>query len=155
MHLSLDLPNTTSTEQTAAQFASVLSSPLVLGFSGDIGAGKTTFIRAMLRSLGILGAIKSPTYALVESYVINDLHIHHFDLYRIQDEAELDYIGFRDYFATPAICCIEWAERIKNELDCVDIQLTLSMQGAGRVLAIQAKSQKGCHILSSFLAVST
>ena len=150
MQLTIDLPEEHATEQTAAHFAKALSAPLVLGFSGDIGAGKTTFIRAMLRELGVLGAIKSPTYTLVESYEINSLHIHHFDLYRIQEETELEYIGFRDYFTDPAICCIEWPERAQNELGCIDIQLTLTTIGMGRALEMHATSPRGCHVVSLF-----
>lgn len=149
--LSLDLPDANHTEHMAAHLANVLSAPLVLGFSGEIGAGKTTFIRAMLRALGVSGAIKSPTYALVESYCIKDLPIHHFDLYRIQEESELYDIGFRDYFSTPAICCIEWAERLQKSLNCIDVQFTLSMQDIGRLLQLQAKTARGHHVLSSFL----
>ena len=148
MYLTFDLPDEAATEQMARRLASVISAPLVLGFSGEIGAGKTTFIRAMLRSLGISGAIKSPTYALVESYIINDLHIHHFDLYRIQEDEELDYIGFRDYFTSPSVCCIEWPERIQKGLDCIDMQLTLTMKGMGRELQVHATSEKACHVLS-------
>lgn len=148
MHLTFNLPDEAATAQMAVRLASVISAPLVLGFSGEIGAGKTTFIRAMLRALGISGAIKSPTYALVESYAINELHIHHFDLYRIQEEEELDYIGFRDYFTSPSVCCIEWPERIQNGLNCFDMQLTLTMKGIGRELQIHATSAKGCHVLS-------
>ncbi len=156
MHVTLDLRDEQATEHVASLLAGALSAPLTLGFSGEIGAGKTTFIRAMLRTLGVQGAIKSPTYALVESYAIKqekDLHIHHFDLYRIQEEAELEYIGFRDYFATPSICCIEWSEHIGTGRDCIDIQLTLSMKGMGRELHIHAPSARGCHVLSLFLAL--
>lgn len=150
MHVDLDLANEQITEQIASDFAKVLSAPLVLGFSGEIGAGKTTFIRAMLRQLGIQGAIKSPTYTLVESYHTNDLHIHHFDLYRIQEETELEYIGFRDYFTAPAICCIEWPEQAQSELGCIDIQLTLKTKGMGRSLHIDAFTLNGCQVLSLF-----
>ncbi len=150
MSLNLDLPNPDITEDVARHFARIISAPLVMGFSGEIGAGKTTFIRAMLRALGVSGAIKSPTYALVESYLIENLHIHHFDLYRIQDEAELEYIGFRDYFISPAICCIEWSERLQKGRDCMDIQLTLSLKGAGRALQVNATSPRGGHVLSLF-----
>lgn len=148
MRLTFDLPDEAATKHMAVRFSSLISAPLVLGLRGEIGAGKTTFIRAMLRALGILGGIKSPTYALVESYTINDLPIHHFDLYRIQEEEELDYIGFRDYFTTPSICCIEWPERIQNGLGCIDMDLALTTKGTGRELQIHAASAKGSHVLS-------
>jgi len=150
MHFDLDLEDEQITIKVASDFTRALSAPLVLGFSGEIGAGKTTFIRAMLRRLDIQGTIKSPTYTLVESYHTNDLHIHHFDLYRIQEETELEYIGFRDYFTTPAICCIEWPERAGSELSCIDIQLTFKIKGMGRSLHIDTLTPKGCQVLSLF-----
>lgn len=150
MQLTFDLPDATETEQIARQFAAVVLPPLVLGFSGEIGAGKTTFIRAMLRALGVTGAIKSPTYALVETYSVNNGFIHHFDLYRIHEEAELDYIGFRDYFTHTTVCCIEWPERLQTSLDYMDIQLSLTMKGMGRALNMQAISSRGEQVLSLF-----
>ncbi|MCA0402967.1 MAG: tRNA (adenosine(37)-N6)-threonylcarbamoyltransferase complex ATPase subunit type 1 TsaE [Proteobacteria bacterium] len=132
----------------ANDLASLLKSPLVLTFSGEIGAGKTTLIRAMLRALNITSAIKSPTFSLVESYFVQKMHIHHFDLYRILDEEELEYIGFRDYFKPDSICCIEWPERAINSLDCVDLQFALAHAGAGRTMQIKALSPSGEQILS-------
>lgn len=148
--LNLDLPEEETTVNIASRLANVISAPLVLGFRGEIGAGKTTFIRAMLRALGIQGAIKSPTYALVESYLIKDLPIHHFDLYRIQEDVELEYIGFRDYLTNDGICCIEWPERAQHALDCIDIQLTLTSKGMGRELHMVAISPRGHDVLSLF-----
>lgn len=153
MNLLIDLPALINTEEVAVRFSRMLSAPLVLGFTGEIGAGKTAFIRAMLRALGVVGAIKSPTFALVESYHIKNLQIHHFDLYRIQDESELEYIGFRDYFTSTSICCIEWSERLEKGFDFIDIQLTLSMKETGRSLHLDAISPKGCDVLSSLSTI--
>jgi tRNA threonylcarbamoyladenosine biosynthesis protein TsaE len=177
MNLLIDLPALINTEALAVRFSQVLTAPLVLGFTGEIGAGKTAFIRAMLRALGVEGAIKSPTFALVESYNIilekepgnqhisdsrydstafsriKDLQIHHFDLYRIQDESELEYIGFRDYFTSPSICCIEWSERLEKGFEFIDIHLTLSMKETGRRLQLDAISPKGCDVLSSLSTI--
>jgi len=151
MRLKIDLPEEKITAQVAEKLAKVLSAPLVLGFSGEIGAGKTTFIRAMLRSMGTQGAVKSPTYSLVESYSVGNWQLNHFDLYRIQEDAELEYIGFRDYFTPQAICCIEWPERIQNGLvDCIDIQLTLTTNGLGRALDLHAISPNGRYVVSLF-----
>jgi tRNA threonylcarbamoyladenosine biosynthesis protein TsaE len=144
----IDLPTETDSEQMAARVAACLVSPLVLTFTGEIGAGKTTFIRAMLRCLGVNSAIKSPTFSLVESYQGTNLQIHHFDLYRIQDEAELDYIGFRDYFTDNAICCIEWPERATGYLTEADLGFTLSLKGDGREMQMHAFSPAGAAVLS-------
>ena len=147
---SIELPTSQATEDLAACFANGLGAPLIMTFSGEIGAGKTTFIRAMLRALGIQSAIKSPTFSLVESYLINSLHIHHFDLYRIHEEAELEYIGFRDYFTKNAICCIEWPEQAMNYIKHVDVKITLELKGEGRQMKVQACSPAGAAILSCF-----
>ena len=132
------------------RLASVLVSPLVLLFSGDLGAGKTTLIRAMLRGLGITGAVKSPTFSLVESYSLpaGDL-LHHFDLYRIHDEAELEYIGFRDYFSNDAVCCIEWPERSAQVLSDADMCLAFQIEGTHRRLTVSGLSVMGVRTLSS------
>ncbi len=148
----IDLPDEQATEITAQQFAGVVSIPLVIGLMGEIGAGKTTFLRAMFRAIGIKGAIKSPTYALVESYTLKDLQIHHFDLYRIHDEAELEFIGFRDYFMTPALCCIEWPLPVEKGQDYLDILLQFSTKGMGRLLQLNPVSPRGVQVVSSFIA---
>ena len=144
----IKLPTEKDTEHMAARVAACLVSPLVLTFTGEIGAGKTTFIRAMLRCLGVNSAIKSPTFSLVESYQGINLQIHHFDLYRIHDEAELDYIGFRDYFADNAVCCIEWPERATGYLTEADLDFALRLKGAGREMQIHAFSPAGAAVLS-------
>ena len=135
-------------EKLAADFASCLSMPLLMTFSGAIGAGKTCFIRAMLRALGITGAIKSPTFSLVESYQSEHLHIHHFDLYRIQEELELDYLGFRDFFNEHSICCIEWPERSSFCLQKADIQCAFTIEGMGRIIDFHALTTRGEKVLS-------
>jgi tRNA threonylcarbamoyladenosine biosynthesis protein TsaE len=145
---TIPLPTVEETEDLAARLAKGLVAPLVITFSGEIGAGKTTFIRAMLRALGIQSAIKSPTFSLVESYRIDPLQIHHFDLYRIHDETELEYVGFRDYFTPHAICCIEWPEQAKNYITHVDVKITLEWEGAGRHMKINACSPAGAAMLS-------
>jgi tRNA threonylcarbamoyladenosine biosynthesis protein TsaE len=146
---TIELPDEKALGAFAARVASYLQSPLVLTFSGEIGAGKTTFIRAMLRALGIQSPIKSPTFSLVETYDFKDLQIHHFDLYRIQDETELEYIGFRDYFLDKALCCIEWPERAKQRLEQVDLNFAFTISGSGRLLVISAQSVVGELIRSN------
>lgn len=145
---AINLANEAETEQLAANLASVLSSPLILTFSGEIGAGKTSFIRAMLRALGVSSAIKSPTFSLVESYQTSTLQIHHFDLYRIHDETELEYIGFRDYFLENSVCCIEWPERAGHSLEQIDLNFRFAIKGGGRLVTLQAASLAGESLLS-------
>jgi tRNA threonylcarbamoyladenosine biosynthesis protein TsaE len=150
MQASFDFSNEHDTEAFAKRLARALVPPLVLTFSGDLGAGKTTLVRAMLRALGVTGAVKSPTFSLVESYDLPDqsLQVHHFDLYRIEDEAELDYIGFQDYFSSQAICCIEWPERARHTLRQIDASFSLRVRGDGRVLDVLAKSVAGDTLIT-------
>jgi len=146
--ITSDLPNEAASVALANRIASCLSPPLVLTFSGEIGAGKTTIIRALLKTMGVKSAIKSPTFSLVESYQWSKIQFHHFDLYRLNHEEELEYLGFRDYFTEHSICCIEWAERAGRALPNVDIRFKLSIKGAGREMQITALSAAGERILA-------
>lgn len=149
--IKIDLPNVEATECFARRLAQGLSAPMIMTFQGEIGAGKTTLIRAMLRALGVQSAIKSPTFSLVESYLIESLCIHHFDLYRIHDETELEYIGFRDYFTANAVCLIEWPERAMNDIHPVDINISFEFKGLGRQMEYHANSPKGMAMLSRII----
>lgn len=146
--ICIDLPDEAASVAFAHQLAQCISAPLLFTFSGEIGAGKTTIIRALLTRMGIQSTIKSPTFSLVESYHWGDVPVHHFDLYRIKDEEELEYLGFRDYFAEHCICLIEWAEHAGKRLPTADIRFNLSSKGAGRVLQLQALSETGEGILA-------
>lgn len=126
MHARFDLPTEQTTVDIASRVAQHLTPSLVIVFRGNIGAGKTTFIRAMLRALGEQGAVKSPTFSLVESYQFDDMSFHHFDLYRIEDESELACLGFRDYFSPCSVCCIEWPERAGRLLAEPDVDVMLT-----------------------------
>jgi len=100
----------------AGSFARSLNAPAIVFLSGELGAGKSTFVRAMLRSLGITGPVKSPTFTLVERYEIAGNIIHHLDLYRLTDSEELEYLGFRDLSASSDILLIEWPEMAMDAL---------------------------------------
>ncbi|MDF1758548.1 MAG: tRNA (adenosine(37)-N6)-threonylcarbamoyltransferase complex ATPase subunit type 1 TsaE [Legionellaceae bacterium] len=142
------LPTEDESKNFAACLAKHIKSPLVLTFSGEIGMGKTTLIRFMLQALGVSSSIKSPTFSLVESYELGQSQLHHFDLYRICDEEELEYIGFRDYFGSSDICCIEWPERVSSNLLRVDLAINLVRQGDGRLLHADAISPEGLKLLT-------
>lgn len=148
MQSTIYLPDEAATMALAEKVSVCLTFPFVLTLSGEIGAGKTCFIRALLRALGVEGSIKSPTFSLVESYTRQDLQIHHFDLYRIQEELELDYIGFRDYFTDHSFSCIEWPEKAPNRLDMVDMNGILTLSGDGRIMTLNALTLKGKQVLS-------
>ncbi len=113
---------------------------------GYLGAGKTTLVRGFLTALGHQGAVKSPTYTVVESYGFSDKVVHHFDLYRITDPEEIEYLGLDEYFHGKSLCLVEWPERGEGFLPDPLVQVALSRQGDGRE-AILTVAEKDTEIL--------
>lgn len=112
--------------------------------NGDLGTGKTTLVRGLLRHLGFTGTVKSPTYTLVEPYSIDDREIYHFDLYRLADPEELEYMGVRDYLSSSALCLIEWPEKAQGFLP--QENLNLLIQHADETRKITLISEKPFNI---------
>jgi len=125
----------------------------ILFLAGPLGAGKTTLTRGLLQARGHSAAVKSPTYTLVEPYEHLSPIVYHFDLYRLGDPEELDYIGIRDYFSSESLCLVEWAERGQGYLPAADIELQLTptldqnTQELGRHLVVQAGTDLGERII--------
>jgi tRNA threonylcarbamoyladenosine biosynthesis protein TsaE len=110
---------------------------------GNLGMGKTTLSRGIIRGLGHVGAVKSPTFTLVEPYEIGDIRAFHFDLYRLVDPEELEFLGIRDYFDDDALCLIEWPDKGAGFLPKPDLTITISPQDSGRSLNILSQGSRG------------
>jgi tRNA threonylcarbamoyladenosine biosynthesis protein TsaE len=116
---------------------------------GELGAGKTTLVRGLLRALGHRGTVKSPTFTLVEPYELSGQAIYHFDLYRVNAVEELEAIGLRDYFAPGNLCLVEWPGRGAGLLPEADVQIEIKYASVGRLVSLQAFTEPGRCILLS------
>src|SRR3954466_4946049 len=148
MQRHLNLPDEASTLDLGARLASGVVPGRVLHLSGDLGAGKTTLVRGLLRALGYSGRVKSPTYTLVELYPLSRLNLYHFDFYRFEDRTEWLNSGFREYFNPDAACLVEWPERAGALLPPPDLRVSLAFEGAGRAASVDAHSPSGGDWLS-------
>lgn len=140
-HFTLELADEAATLAAGQAFSAKLTPGTVVYMHGDLGAGKTTFVRGVLQGLGHEGKVKSPTYTLMEPYAFSRFQCYHFDLYRFNDENEWYEAGFDEHFNNKSVCLIEWPEKAKNILPTpsFDVKLSLfnsSEQESGRVLEV-------------------
>ncbi|MDO8312938.1 MAG: tRNA (adenosine(37)-N6)-threonylcarbamoyltransferase complex ATPase subunit type 1 TsaE [Sideroxyarcus sp.] len=147
--LAINLPDEAATAALAARLARTLQSGMVIYLRGDLGAGKTTLVRALLQSLGYAGRVKSPTYTLIERYEVAGLHLRHFDLYRFRDAEEWEAAGFRDEFDGRNVCLVEWPEQAVGLLPPADISLTFEILQDGREIMLHAYTGAGQRCLNA------
>ncbi len=139
--MNLELNTVADTEALGAKLWHTLPEKALVFLNGELGAGKTTLVRGVLREAGHQGAVKSPTFTLVEEYEIAARKILHFDLYRLTDPEELEWIGIRDYMAQPSLCFIEWAELGRGFLPEPDVILNLTRVAQKRQAQLLFKSK--------------
>ena len=151
MSIHISLPDEAATLALGARLAQGIAPGRVLHLRGELGAGKTTLARGLLRALGHAGRIKSPTYTLVEVYPLSRLNLYHFDLFRLKEPAEWLNSGFREYFNAESACVVEWPERAQGLLPPADLEVQLQFEDAKRRAAVQAHTAAG----SSWLSLSS
>ncbi|NQZ82870.1 MAG: tRNA (adenosine(37)-N6)-threonylcarbamoyltransferase complex ATPase subunit type 1 TsaE [Colwellia sp.] len=146
------LVDETATIAMGSQLANIvkneLKQGLVVYLNGDLGAGKTTLTRGFVQGMGHKGHVKSPTYTLVEPYDLDDWQVYHFDLYRLSDPEELEYMGIRDYFNENCCCFIEWPEKGQGMLADADLIINMAYSDEQRMVTLNAGTDLGRHTLS-------
>ncbi|MGD8839230.1 MAG: tRNA (adenosine(37)-N6)-threonylcarbamoyltransferase complex ATPase subunit type 1 TsaE [Gammaproteobacteria bacterium] len=120
----------------------------VIALEGELGTGKTTLVRGALEAEGVSGGVRSPTYTLVEYYPLERFSVAHFDLYRLADAEELEYLGFRDYLNRETLCLIEWPQRAAGYLQGVDLVIEIEYDPAGRRVTLSPQTRWGREVVS-------
>jgi len=143
------LADAAATERVGAMVGRALSGGMVVTLAGDLGTGKTTLVRGLLREKGWTGPVKSPTYTLVEYYPLSSLYLYHFDFYRFADPEEWETAGLAEYFRRDSACIVEWPERVANLLPLPDLSIEIAHAGDGRNLRAASHSAAGERCLDA------
>lgn len=152
---SLRLPDEQATLALGAALAAQLEPGLVVHLRGDLGAGKTTLARGLIRALGYLGRVKSPTFTLVEPYRFSSLSLYHFDFYRFEDPREWLDAGLNECFDEASVCLVEWPEKAGSSLPAPDLEIRLEHSpGDGRLVWLEGRTEKGRRCLQRMRSAS-
>jgi len=150
--LDLDLADATCTEQLGQALAALDLAPALIYLSGELGAGKTTLSRGFIQARGHRGAVKSPTYTLIEPYELSGGPVFHLDLYRLNDAAELEFLGLGDLLARNGVCLIEWPERAGDDLPPADLSIHLAHRNGARRAHLSAHNPRAEGWLTAIAA---
>ncbi|MDR1423007.1 MAG: tRNA (adenosine(37)-N6)-threonylcarbamoyltransferase complex ATPase subunit type 1 TsaE [Azoarcus sp.] len=140
---NVQLADETATLVLGARLAAALAPGLKIWLEGDLGSGKTTLVRGVLRALGHAGTVKSPTYTLIEPYVISRIELYHFDFYRLDSPEEFLDAGLDEYFSGSGVCFVEWPRRAEPYLTAPDVIIALAAHDGGRRVMISARTETG------------
>ena len=151
MSMRLLLPDVDATGLLATQLSTLLKAPLLVGLRGDLGAGKTTFVRAFVNALAPGTRVKSPTYTLVETYSLPQARLHHLDLYRLDSPDELLQLGLDDLLSEDALVLVEWPENGAPVLPVADLEIALRHLDEGREAAFTLRSSRAQAQLAGLL----
>jgi tRNA threonylcarbamoyladenosine biosynthesis protein TsaE len=154
MPVDLNLPDAAATLALGEALAPGAAPGRVLHLRGDLGSGKTTLVRGLLRGLGHRGRVKSPSYALLEPYTLSRLNFYHFDFFRFNNRTEWLSSGFREHFNPQSLCVVEWPERAGDLLPAPDLELRLQFAGDARRATLEARTPAGEAWLSSLQSSS-
>ena len=143
----LFLPDSEAMEAFGARLAACTAGGEAIYLHGDLGAGKTTLVRGFMRALGHRGAVKSPTYTIVEPYELDGRRAYHFDLYRLGEPEELEYMGIRDYLDGESVLLVEWPQRGAGVMPVADLDISIDYAEGGRTLSVSSQTPKGQSLL--------
>ena len=148
MKLEIEVPEVADMEALGARLAPNIAKVQLVYLHGELGTGKTTLVRGLLHALGHVGVVKSPTFTLVEPYAVAGQNTYHFDLYRLKDPNELEFVGFRDYLRDSNVCLVEWAERAAEVLPLPDIDVVINKADHKRIVQLMSRTDRGIALLT-------